>query len=62
MVAIFFQNNLEQNLEFSKFEYFFALTRIKPVFHHDMNIFIGEYDPPKTMHDIKIIGNVSIEF
>jgi hypothetical protein len=35
---IFFQKNLEQNLELSKFEYFFAVTRIKPVFHHDMDI------------------------
>jgi hypothetical protein len=24
--------------------------------------FIGKYDPPKTMHDIKIIENVLIEF
>ena len=24
--------------------------------------FIGEYDPPETMHDIEIIGNVLIEF
>ena len=52
---------MKQNQEFSKFEYFLALTHVKPVCYHDMNIFIGEYDPPKTMHDIKIIKNVLIE-
>jgi hypothetical protein len=48
-------------LEFSKFEYFFALSRKKLVIP-PYQVLCSLYDPSKTMHEIKIFENIQIEF